>query len=155
MPKRRGNLNITIRKRRPTGPRQRKGFIRRRSTAFLLMLFMTLAGCKVQKLRQRPHLRSTQPVSLRRNPRGALLWSRALFLIRLLPQTTGQKNRRTNPLLCRPQQRTHRFLKWRPRVREQRPNSLLFQLRINRSQPEQAVSQRKRLPLRFRNLLLL
>src|SRR5206468_11989972 len=155
MPRPRGNLSITMRRRRPTGPPQLKRFIRQRSTVFLPMLFMTLAGCRPQKLRPRPRPRSTPLALLLRKQKAAQQLSRVLFLTAFLLQTSKQKHRKAaNPLLLWAQWRTRRLLGRKSRVWEQRLNNLLFPSRMRRLRRHQVVSHTKDLRPGFRDRLL-
>src|SRR6266568_255738 len=153
MPRPRGNLSITMRRRPPTGPPQRKRFIRQRSTAFLPMLFMTLAGCKAQKLLRPQPPRSTQPAPLRRRRKAAQRLSRVLFLPAFLPQTSKQEHRKANLSLLWPPRQARQLLGRNLRVGKERLNSLPFPRRKSRARRDQAGTQ-KRLQLLLRDRLL-
>ena len=147
MPRRRGNTNMTIRGKPPTGLPQHKRFIRRRSIMFLPTPFMTLAGCNLQQLRRRLPPHSTQAVSLRRRQRVVPQLSRALFLTALLLQANKQKDRRANYWLLR--LRRIRLLRRKPQAREQL-NNLPFLRQASLLGRQRALNQWKRL-LQFRH----
>src|SRR5438552_9513811 len=80
MPRQRGSISITIRRRPPIGPVRLTRFIRRRLTLFLPTLFMMSVGCKGRKVQPRLRWRSTQQMLLRPRRRAVRQLSQVLLL---------------------------------------------------------------------------
>src|SRR5437762_2208655 len=142
MRRRLGNLSIIIRKRLRIGLRQPTRFIRRRSTTFLLTRFMTLVGCKAQKLRRCLPQPSTR-MSLRLRQGVLRQSSQVLFQTAYLLQTSRARHRRENRLLLWPRRQVAQLRERKSRVPERQLNSPLFPPRTSRRR-EQALNQSSR-----------